>query len=346
MTSILVMIGFPLHFINVYAPQSDCEIELKRAFYTFLEHTLAKCPAAHPLFIVGDFIARLHTKIGQYELCIGQDIFGRGFNFLQNNASSQFLENRSLFVEFCIAHDLQIGNTLFQKDASQQVIFREAGIWNGPPWPPENFAQLDFVLVPERWKNSFLDVHSRLDFFIDSDHFFDCAVGRVKRKQESPISRPNFIFSPPTPAEVDAYNQQVAARMNMSGNTDAHLFLDSVRIAAEENFRRPPRNRRRRYISDNTWNLILTRQAEHLNGNYIQVKVLTQKITKEAKKDKKHFLFEQLKDSLPSREQWAGIKSLKKKRPPNFTKLKDKDANRIGPRGRANAIATYLRDIQ
>ena len=132
----------------------------------------------------------------------------------------------------------------------------------------------------------------------------------------------------------------------MSGNIDAHLFLDSVRIAAEENFRRPPRNRRRRYISDNTWNLILTRQAEHLNGNYIQVKVLTQRIKKEAKKDKKQFFFEQLKDSLPSREQWAGIKSSKEKRPPNFTKLKDKDGNRVGPRGRADAIATYLDDVQ
>ena len=346
MTITLDMIGPPLHFINAYAPQSGCEIELKRAFYTILEHALAKCPAAHPLFIVGDFNARLHAKMGQHEICIGQHVFGRGFNFLQNSASSQSLENRSLFVEFCIAHDLHIGNSLFQKDALQQVTFREAGARNGPPWPPESFAQLDFVLVPERWKNSLLDVHSRPDFFIDSDHYIVCAVGRVKRKQESRKSRPSFIFSPPTPAEVDAYNQQVAARMSMSGNTDARLFLDSVRVAAEENFRRPPRNRRRRYISDNTWNLILTRQAEHLNGNYIQVKVLTQRIKKEAKKDKKHFLLEQLKDSLPSREQWAGIKSLKKKRPPNFTKLKDKDGNRVGPRGRANAIATYLHDVQ
>ena len=75
------------------------------------------------LFIVGDFNARLHAKIGQHELCIGQHVFGRGFNFLQNSASSQSLENRSLFVEFCIAHDLHIGNTLFQKDASQQPFF-------------------------------------------------------------------------------------------------------------------------------------------------------------------------------------------------------------------------------
>ena len=37
---------------------------------------------------------------------------------------------------------------------------------------------------------------------------------------------------------------------------------------------------------------------------------------------------------------------LKEKRPPNFAKLKDKDGNKVGPRGRADAIATYLHDIQ
>ena len=118
MTIILDMIGPPLHFINAYAPQSGCEIDLKRAFYTILEHTLAKCPAAHPLAIVGDFNARLHAKMGQHEPYIGQHIFGRGPNFLQSSTSSQSLENHGLFVEFSVAHDLYIGNILFWKDAS------------------------------------------------------------------------------------------------------------------------------------------------------------------------------------------------------------------------------------
>ena len=88
MTITLDMIRPPLHFINAYAPQRGCEIELNRAFYTNLEHILAKCPAAHPLFIMGDFNARLHAKMGQHELCIGQHVFGRGFNFLQNSVNS------------------------------------------------------------------------------------------------------------------------------------------------------------------------------------------------------------------------------------------------------------------
>ena len=72
----------------------------------------------------------------------------------------------------------------------------------------------------------------------------------------------------------------------------------------------------------------------------------TRLIKKEAKKDKKKFLLEQMKDTLPVRDQWAGIKMLKKKHTPNFTKLKDKDGLRVGPSRRAEAIADYLHTVQ
>ena len=81
-------------------------------------------PAAYPLFIVGDFNARLRARMGQNEFRIGPHVFERGLNFLLDGASSTSLENRSLFVEFRIAHDLHIGNTL------------EAGANNGPPYGP------------------------------------------------------------------------------------------------------------------------------------------------------------------------------------------------------------------
>ena len=53
-----------------------------------------------------------------------------------------------------------------------------------------------------------------------------------------------------------------------------------------------------------------------------------------------------MKDTLPVRDQWAGIKMLKKKHTPNFTKLKDKDGLRVGPSRRAEAIADYLHTVQ
>ena len=51
-------------------------------------------------------------------------------------------------------------------------------------------------------------------------------------------------------------------------------------------------------------------------------------------------------ESNNPRKQWAAIKNLKKKRSPNFTKLKDEDGNRVGPRRRAEAIADFLEEVQ
>ena len=53
-----------------------------------------------------------------------------------------------------------------------------------------------------------------------------------------------------------------------------------------------------------------------------------------------------MKDTLPSREQWAGINIIKKKRAPHFTKMKDKNGNGVGPRGRAGAVADHLHAVQ
>ena len=115
MTVTLNMIGPPLHFLNAYAPQSGTETRLKNDFYETLERNLVSFPNSHPTFIVGDFNARLHARFENEACCIGQHIFGRGLNFLIHNSSPASFENRSLFVEFCLAHDLHIGNTLFQK---------------------------------------------------------------------------------------------------------------------------------------------------------------------------------------------------------------------------------------
>ena len=346
MTVTLDMIGPPLHFLNAYAPQSGTETRLKNDFYETLERNLVSFPNSHPTFIVGDFNARLHARFENEACCIGQHIFGRGLNFLIHNSSPASFENRSLFVEFCLAHDLHIGNTLFQKPVSKQVTFREAGVLGGPPWSPDRFAQIDFVLVPDRWKNTLVDVSSSPEIFTESDHFIVCAKCRVRRKQLSSTVVKKITYSPPTPLEKASYNQFISDTLRQASDAEAKTFLDSIRKAARVNLRPTPLGRRRSYISEHTWDLILQRQREHDNGNHDILSELTKKIKKEAKNDKKRHILEQLKDTLPSREQWAGIKIIKKKRTPNFTKMKDKDGNRVGPRGRAGAVADYLHAVQ
>ena len=162
---------------------------------------MASFPNSHPTFIVGDLHARLRARFENETCCTGQHTFGHGLNVLIHNSSSPSFENKKLFVEFCLAHDLHIGDTLFQKPVSKQVTFREAGVLGGPPWSPDRFAHIDFVLVPDRWKNTLVDVSSSPEIFTGSDHFIVCVKCRVRQKQLSSTVVKRVTYSPSTPLE-------------------------------------------------------------------------------------------------------------------------------------------------
>ena len=104
----------------------------------------------------------------------------------------------------------------------------------------------------------------------------------------------------PTPLEKTSYNQFISETTRQASDAETKIFLDSIRKAQHVNLRPTPLGRRRSYISERTWDLLLQREREHDNGNHDILSELTKKIKNEAKKDKKHIL-EQLKDTLPSR---------------------------------------------
>ena len=123
-------------------------------------------------------------------------------------------------------------------------------------------------------------------------------------------------------------------------------LVTAMKNAAQTCFRVKPVQPKKPHISTSTWALIQRRQAAHENHDGDTVKTLTARIKYEAKKDKKDFISRSLEESLGPNLQWAGIKALKAKKVPNFTKLKDKDGCRVEPSRRAEAIADYLQEIQ
>ena len=55
-------------------------------------------------------------------------------------------------MEFCADNSLCVTNTFFLKPEKHQFTFREPGVDHAPPWTPDRFAQLDFMLSPVQWK--------------------------------------------------------------------------------------------------------------------------------------------------------------------------------------------------
>ena len=329
----------------MYAPQSGCDVAAKQAFYTKADSFIRSFPSAHPVFIAGDFNARLHGRLPEERDILGNFVYGRGLSYLQHTATPT-AENRSLFIDFCIQNGLCVTNTLFDKTPQHQLTFREAGVPHAPPWTPDKFAQIDFLLLKNRWTNSVLDVTSHTDWFIDSDHYLVVAKLRVKFKHTQSRVSHSMRFRPPYPNQALGYNRQIMYSMSQQADPLMTDFLKAMADASKANLTPVSMTQRKRYLSDHTWSLIEERQQAHAFHDGEKVKDLTVQIKKNAKKDKQRFLLNNLMESNDPRKQWTAIKNLKKPRSPNFTKLKDKDGNRVGPSRRAEAIAEYLHEVQ
>ena len=156
----------------MYAPQSGCDVAAKQAFYTKADSFIRSFPSAHPVFIAGDFNARLHGRLPEERDILGNFVYGRGLSYLQHTATPT-AENRSLFIDFCIQNGLCVSPTPCSTNCHSisYITFREAGVPHAPPWAPNKFAQIDFLPIKNRWKNSVLDVMSHTDWLIDSDHY-------------------------------------------------------------------------------------------------------------------------------------------------------------------------------
>ena len=58
---------------------------------------------------------------------------------------------------------------------------------HGPPWTRANgYETLDYILAPERWKNTVKNVEAETTGFIPSDHYPLIAEIHVKFKAEKP----------------------------------------------------------------------------------------------------------------------------------------------------------------
>ena len=207
-------------------------------------------------------------------------------------------------------------------------------------------SYVDFLLTNYRWKNSVLNVTSLTDWFIDSDDYLVLAKLRVKFKHTQKRYCQSVRLRPPNANQASGYNRQIKNALSQKAGLLMTDFLEAMTDASKTNLTPISMRQRKRYLSHHKWSLIEERQDAHASHDAQKVKDLTVQIKKKAKKDKQRFLVDSLMESNDPRKQWAAMKSLKKKRSPNFTKLKDKDGLRVGPRRRAEAIAEFLQEVQ
>ena len=67
-----------------------------------------------------------------------------------------------------------------------------------PPYDTKRFAQIDYVLVPPKWRDAIENIETTSKLAIESDHKMIIADFKIKlgRKKTEKIERPKGFYSP------------------------------------------------------------------------------------------------------------------------------------------------------
>ncbi|XP_047116212.1 uncharacterized protein LOC124796165 [Schistocerca piceifrons] len=101
-----------VNILNVYAPTLSSSMEENDLFYDLLSDRIAKVPSTEPLYILGDFNARVGSDNDIWPNCLGHHGVGK------------MNENGQRLLEVCCFYGLCITNTYFQLKDQHKVSWR------------------------------------------------------------------------------------------------------------------------------------------------------------------------------------------------------------------------------
>ena len=353
-----IMLTFSMHagrldIISTYAPQACHEDpSASDTHYAELDTLLDEHYAFSPRLILGDFNARIIKALPSESEVVGPYTLGASLADLDCLSQAQ-QDNRSRFIEFCLARNMVVKNTFFQKSDEQLVAYKSVGVksWH-PPWQLHKYAQMDVVLINQKWKNAVENIYTTAVHTVDTDHKLMIAEVKFKLKAKtmnSPVS--HIKYRTPSPQELIDYNHAVSTRLaHISADASAEgltltsfnqILSDSAKVALT---RLPPKQKKP-YISATTWQLLESKWSAVESNNTELADALSAQIKDQVRKDKEDHLLSQLEEITSQGYKWDGLKRLRAKFTPSFTRFKDSSGNHV-PHTDYPHKADYLQHTQ
>ena len=312
--AVFATLPVPILALSVYAPTAATPVEEKEKFYQEIGEIIAENGGAF-VIILGDFNARILTDPG-----LPRHI---GDNILQaihplGTHSEEVLENRDLFLDFLIQHDLVALNTLIADTPEKQITYRYPFQPDfTPPWIETNYAQIDYILTKARFRNDFAEVRPQPKLDYDSDHMPILATLKInwrfgkQQKQHKPISHSRTC----QPDAKRRYNEQLSTQDFRWENVREKINNTALGTRGI----RPP-TAKKPYITQETMDILANRDAALTQGNTAESKRLTNLFRRQVKRDRKNHITEQLRTFTGAKQNWPAIKKLRSKFTPRFSK--------------------------
>ena len=158
-----------MNLISAYAPTLCASSEDKDKFYDALSAVVSEMDAKKPLYILGDFNARVGNDHQSWPRSLGHHGIGK------------MNENGQRLLEFCTGNDLAITNTFFALKNHRKVSWRHprSGHWH----------QIDFVITRRKDLNSVKITRAYHSADCDTDHTLIASKVKITPKRLH-MSRP------------------------------------------------------------------------------------------------------------------------------------------------------------
>jgi hypothetical protein len=131
----LLVVDLVFNVISAYAPQIGLNESVMMQFWVELDALVSSVPISEKLFIEGD----LNGHVGSTR--VGFEWVHGGFRYGSRNQEGEGILN------FVLAYDLIIANTLFRKRVSHLITFSSS----------QHYSQIDFILVRREDRHACLD---------------------------------------------------------------------------------------------------------------------------------------------------------------------------------------------
>jgi hypothetical protein len=131
----LLVVDLVFNIISAYASQIGLNESVKMQFLEELDALVSSVPISDKLFIGGD----LNGHVGSTR--VGFDGVHEGFGYRSRN------QERDGILNFALAYDLIVANTLFRKRVSHLITFSSG----------QHCSQIDFILTRREDRRTCLD---------------------------------------------------------------------------------------------------------------------------------------------------------------------------------------------
>jgi len=271
---------FNISIIQAYAPTADCNEDAISDFYEDLEKAYKQCKSDDIIYVMGDF----NAKVGDKRIGNTVGPFGLG----NKNDRGDNL------VTWCQSHNLVITNTWFENHP------RKIWTWRSPGDRTKN--QIDYIMVPHRFRNSVISSKAFPGADCGSDHVPVISKIRVKLKKiKQPTQNPKLqihLLKTNTDIKekfcINVQNRfEALSEINETTTTDVlwEQIKSSILVSAKEVIPKTQMNKKKRWMNNDI--LLLMEQRRLKKSNLIEYKLMDKEIKKKCSEAKENWLNEQ-----------------------------------------------------